>query len=183
LKEINLLPPSILNSKKRRKKVVFCFLVILFVAVILVEGYYFVLEKVKYVNSKVQQVEAQLNEHEILLQKKGFSREEAQQVVKQLNIYNELVNQKIFLSEVFTEIENIIPKGIQLRDVSFYNDKKIVLKGFALSNIMIAQFIAGLENSPLFKDVNLSFINTQNQLENKILYFQIVCSINNGGKK
>lgn len=184
MREINLIPESYFKRKKQQRKLIFYFFMILLVSFVLVEGYYFVLEKAMHMNAKLKQIELQLKEHESLLHKKGFDNQEAQQLLKQYNVYNKLVKEKVYFSKIFTEIEDLIPKGVQLNSLSFSSDKKMVLKGFATSNLMVAQFIAGLENSMMFENVSLSFISaSQQHTGSTVLYFQIVSSITDGGRE
>ncbi|MGB8953137.1 MAG: PilN domain-containing protein [Candidatus Aminicenantales bacterium] len=74
---------------------------------------------------------------------------------KKVNLITLLKAQQIISVQILNELNKNLPEWIWLTEVS-YNRPKIQIKGRALSNNLIADFIYNLENSPFIDGVSLS---------------------------
>lgn len=94
--------------------------------------------------SKLQDVSAKLKK--LRKQKETFERK--------INLINELRDHQSIAVNIMDEISKNIPEWVWITEIT-YRSKKLQLKGRSLSNNLIADYIANLETSPYFKNVNL----------------------------
>lgn len=94
--------------------------------------------------SKLQDVSAKLKK--LRKQKETFERK--------INLINELRDHQSIAVNIMDEISKNIPEWVWITEIT-YRSKKLQLKGRSLSNNLIADYIANLETSPCFENVNL----------------------------
>jgi Tfp pilus assembly protein PilN len=91
---------------------------------------------------------------------------------KKINLIRQLKLRQGVPVVVMDELSKQLPDWIWLTEVSF-NRQRVQLKGKALSNNLIADYIYNLENSPSFNNVNL-VASTQKRIRNdQILEFSM----------
>jgi type IV pilus assembly protein PilN len=73
---------------------------------------------------------------------------------RRINLINELKAQQGLAVRIMDELSRTLPEWVWLTEMT-YNAKGIQIKGKALSNNLIAEYIANLEDSPLLMNVNL----------------------------
>ena len=74
------------------------------------------------------------------------------------------------------ELSKAIPEWVWLTEVT-YRTKKVQLKGRALSNNLIADYIANLENSKYFEKVNLISSSLKSTRNNQFLEYSLTASV------
>lgn len=91
---------------------------------------------------------------------------------KKINLIRQLKLRQGVPVVVMDELSKQLPDWVWLTEVSF-NNQRVQLKGKALSNNLIADYIYNLENSPSFNNVNL-VASTQKRIRNdQILEFSM----------
>lgn len=94
--------------------------------------------------SKLQDVSAKLTK--LKRQKETFERK--------INLISELRDHQAVAVDIVDELSKNIPEWVWLTEIT-YRSKRVQLKGRALSNNLVADYIANLEASPHFENVNL----------------------------
>ncbi len=94
--------------------------------------------------SQLQYVIAKLEE--VKAQKENLERK--------INLINDLISQQDLPVRIMYDLSQQLPEWVWLTDVT-YDAKGIQIKGKALSNNLIADYIAALEASPNLKNINL----------------------------
>jgi len=118
--------------------------------------------------SKLQFVSAKLTE--LQLQKESFD--------KKIALINLLKSQRDLAVRIMEELSRVLPEWVWLNDVTF-GTKNVQIRGNALSNNLIADYISSLENSPYFEGVNLISSTQRTQGNDQYLEFALTASVVN----
>ena len=102
------------------------------------------LTKARQEKSQLQYVEAKLEEQ----------RKARESLDKKITLIESLNAQRDMAPRLMDELNRRLPEWVWLNDVT-YDDKGIQIKGRALSNNLIADYIGNLEASPQIMNVNL----------------------------
>lgn len=87
---------------------------------------------------------------------------------RKISLINRLKSHQQSAVTILDELSRRLPDWVWLTETAF-KDQKIWIKGKALTNNLIADFISNLEDYPNFSRVN--FISSTQQLEKGIAYF------------
>jgi Tfp pilus assembly protein PilN len=71
-----------------------------------------------------------------------------------IGLINQLMSHQDAIVRIMGELSASLPEWVWLQEAT-YNNQALTIKGKALSNNLIADFIANLENCPSFSNVNL----------------------------
>ena len=118
--------------------------------------------------SKLQYVSAKLTE--LQLQKESFD--------KKIALINLLKSQRDLAVRIMEELSRVLPEWVWLNDVTF-GTKNVQIRGNALSNNLIADYISSLENSPYFEGVNLISSTQRTQGNDQYLEFALTAGVVN----
>jgi len=121
---------------------------------------------VKEEKSKLQDVSAKLKK--LRDQKETFERK--------INLINELKDHQSVAVSIMDEISKNIPEWVWLTEIT-YRSKKLQLKGRALSNNLIADYIANLEASPYFENVNLISSSQKATRNNQFMEYFLTANV------
>lgn len=91
---------------------------------------------------------------------------------KKIELINSLKSHQHVAVNILDELSLNIPDWVWLVEVSYDRDE-VRIKGKALSNTLIADYIFNLENSPSFSAVNLISSTQQRSGENEYLEFSL----------
>lgn len=116
--------------------------------------------------SKLQDVSAKLKK--LRKQKETFERK--------INLINELRDHQSIAVNIMDEISKNIPEWVWLTEIT-YRSKKLQLKGRALSNNLIADYIANLETSPCFENVNLISSSQKTARNNQFMEYSLTANV------
>lgn len=116
--------------------------------------------------SKLQDVSAKLKK--LRNQKETFERK--------INLINELRDHQSVAVNIMDEISKNIPEWVWLTEIT-YRSKKLQLKGRALSNNLIADYIASLEASPYFENVNLISSSQKATRNNQFMEYSLTANV------
>jgi Tfp pilus assembly protein PilN len=118
--------------------------------------------------SKLQDVSAKLTE--LQKQKEAYD--------KKIALINLLKSQRDLAVRIMDQLSRVLPEWVWLNDVTF-ETKSVQIRGNALSNNLIADYISSLENSPYFEGVNLISSTQRTQGNDQYLEFSLTASIVN----
>ena len=118
--------------------------------------------------SKLQDVSAKLTE--LQKQKEAYD--------KKIALINLLKSQRDLAVRIMDQLSRVLPEWVWLNDVTF-ETKSVQIRGNALSNNLIADYISSLENSPYFEGVNLISSTQRTQGNDQYLEFSLTASVVN----
>ena len=118
--------------------------------------------------SKLQDVSSKLIE--LQRQKESYDRK--------IVLINSLKSQRDLAVRIMDELSRVLPEWVWLNDVTFGN-KNVQIRGNALSNNLIADYISSLENSPYFENVNLIASTQRTQGNDQFLEFSLTAGVIN----
>jgi Tfp pilus assembly protein PilN len=118
--------------------------------------------------SKLQYVSAKLME----LQKQKESYD------KKIALINLLKSQRDLAVRIMDELSRVLPEWVWLNDVTF-GTNSVQIRGNALSNNLIADYISSLENSRYFEGVNLISSTQRTQGNDQYLEFSLTAGVVN----
>lgn len=116
--------------------------------------------------SKLQDVSTKLKK--LRSQKETFERK--------INLINELKDHQSVAVNIMDEISKNIPEWVWLTEIT-YRSKKLQLKGRALSNNLIADYIANLEANPYFENVNLISSSQKATRNNQFMEYSLTANV------
>jgi len=116
--------------------------------------------------SKLQDVSAKLNK--LRKQKETFE--------MKINLISELRDHQSVAVNIMDELSKNIPEWVWLTEIT-YRAKKIQLTGRALSNNLIADYIANLEGSPYFENVNLISSSQKATRNNQFMEYSLTANV------
>ncbi|MBN2198937.1 MAG: PilN domain-containing protein [Candidatus Aminicenantes bacterium] len=96
-------------------------------------------------------------------------------VEKKIGLINELKSQREIAVRIMDVLSTTLPDWVWLTEVN-YENQLLKLKGRAISNTMIAEYIAKLEQSGLFGAVNLVEIAQKTQRNEAFLEFSLTAA-------
>ncbi len=111
---------------------------------------------------KLQYVTAKLEQQKLL--KASLERK--------INLINDLRSQQDLAARIMDQLSRSLPDWVWLSDVSF-DTKGLQVKGKALSNNLIADYMTSLENSPVFMNVSLASSTQRKTQRNEYLEFTL----------
>jgi Tfp pilus assembly protein PilN len=94
---------------------------------------------------------------------------------RKINLINSLTSHQHVAVNIMDELSLNIPDWVWLVEVS-YDQNEVRIKGKALSNTLIADYILSLENSPSFTNVNLISSTQQRTGGDEYLEFSLTAS-------
>ena len=118
--------------------------------------------------NKLQYVIAKLDEQQ---------KQKASLLLK-IGLINQLKSQQDLAVRIMDELSKSLPDWVWLNEVS-YDAKNIQIRGNALSNNLVADFIANLEDSPYFESVNLISSTQKTARNDQYLEFSLTAAVVN----
>jgi len=99
-------------------------------------------------------------------------------LMKKIGLINQLKSQQDLAVRIMDELSRNLPDWVWLDEVG-YDLKNVQIRGNALSNNLVADFIANLENSPYFESVNLISSTQKTARNDQYLEFSMTAGIVN----
>jgi len=175
---INLLPFRDVRKKENIRRQVSIFLLSVFFSFILL-FYYNI-----YLSSKLDKINKKVDSMNIELARYNKINKEIADIKRKLNIQEKKMDViskleanragPVMLLDEMTKM--LIPKRMWFTGLES-KEKKVKIKGIALDNKTVADFMTQLESSKLFKGVNLEMLKQQ-KIRNKninLKQFEIIC--------
>jgi Tfp pilus assembly protein PilN len=99
-------------------------------------------------------------------------------LMKKIGLINQLKSQQDLAVRIMDELSRNLPDWVWLDEVG-YDSKNVQIRGNALSNNLVADFIANLENSPYFESVNLISSTQKTARNDQYLEFSMTAAVVN----
>ena len=100
-------------------------------------------------------------------------------VEKKINLINQLKSQREIAVRIMNEMSLALPEWVWLNEVT-YENQTLRIKGRAISNTQIAEYIANLENSDILSQVSLVEISQRTQRNEQFLEFILTAYYGSG---
>lgn len=91
---------------------------------------------------------------------------------RKINLINDLRSQQDLAARIMDQLSRSLPDWVWLSEVT-YDAKGLQIKGKALSNNLIADYMTSLENSPVFMNVSLISSTQKKAQRNEYLDFSL----------
>lgn len=176
---INLLPFRAARTKENIRRQVSIFL-LSFVLVTIILFYYnsHLSSKIKTLNSSIAALNTEVNIYRKKAQKVDRIKKNLDIMRKKLDVINNLERNRkepVVMMETFTDV--LIPQRMWLTDLECRNDV-VNLKGVALDNKTVADFMTNLEKTPIFSGVSLKTLKQKKiQKSMNLKSFEIACNL------
>jgi len=169
-KEIKEGPPAPVAEVKEKKAPPIANIVLVMVIVVLA-GLFF-LQKRALDQERQRLAAAQEEKRQLAYVSEKLAQLQEQKAIfeKKINLINSLKAQQPIAVIVLDEISKCLPDWVWLTELT-YENRVIQIKGNALSNNLIADFIRNLENSPNFENVDLKSSTQRTVGDQAILEF------------
>lgn len=95
---------------------------------------------------------------------------------RKINLINGLRAQQDMAARMMDQLSRSLPDWVWLSEVN-YDSKGLLIKGKALSNNLIADYMTSLENSPVFMNVSLSSSTQRKAQRNEYLEFTLTAAL------
>lgn len=176
-KEIRETGPSAEPVVTPRKRTGGLGVLILLAAIAGAGGYYYyqnkALEEERDLLARAQQEKARL---QYVIQKLDEVQKQKSSLERKITLITQLKGQQGFAVRLMDTLSRTLPDWVWLTDTTM-GDKGVQIKGKALSNNLIADYIAGLEASPILKNVNLITSTQSASGREQVLDFTLSASI------
>ncbi len=183
---INLLKPETKEIReagpaepvvRQRKRAGGLGILILLAAIVGIGGYYYYQNKAlaeeRELLARAQQEKTRL---QYVIQKLDEVQKQKTSLERKITLITQLKGQQGFAVRLMDTLSRTLPDWVWLTDTTM-GDKGVQIKGKALSNNLIADYIAGLEASPILKNVNLITSTQSASGREQVLDFTLSASI------
>jgi len=139
---------------------------LIFLLMIIVCTAFFLLQRKTFTTEENLLVEAKQEKRNLedVLVKLETLQQQRDLFERKINLINQLKSKQGTAVTIMDQLSKNIPDWVWLSEAN-YNNQTVNIKGMALSNNLIADYIYNLENSPHFSNVNLIF-STQRTIQN-----------------
>jgi Tfp pilus assembly protein PilN len=161
---INLLKPAAKEIKEgpalpgpeigARKAFPFTTLVILLIIIVLAAAFFLQKRAISQEKTRLQAAQAEKQKLQYVLAKLDELEKQKAVFERKINLINQLRAQQDTAVKIMDEVSKRLPEWVWLTELS-YDGQMIQVKGNALSNNLIADYIYNLQNCPSFANINL----------------------------
>ncbi len=171
-KEIGKEPIGMLPEIREKKKTPLASLIVLLAVIVAAALYYFQGQAIKEEQALLETAQQEKQELEYVLVALEKLEEQKAILERKINLINHLKARQEMPVRIMDELSKVIPGWVWLTETS-YKEQEIEIKGRALSNNLIADFVYNLENSPHLSNVKIDAINQRTDQSNRFLEFTL----------
>jgi type IV pilus assembly protein PilN len=173
---INLLPFRAARKKENIRRQVSIFLLsLVFLLILLFYHNWNLGHKIDGLNAKIAQTNSELKKYEAINKEIEEIKKKLSNLKQKMTVMDTLEANRFEptrLMEAMTQV--IVPQRMWFTRLDS-KDKTVDIKGIALDNKTVADFMIRLEQSGLFSDVNLDTLKAQTVQKSNLKSFQISC--------
>jgi len=179
---INLLKPEEKDLKetpaipmpkiRKEKKFPVSYLIFLLLIIVVVALYLMQRNAINKERLLLQEAQEEKNSLQYVTEKLEQLEQQKTTLQRKINLINNLKAQQSIPVRIMDELSEHIPEWVWLIEVK-YEEQILEIKGRALSNNLIADYIFNLENSPFFTNVNLISSTQKSERSSQYLEFTL----------
>ena len=174
---INLLPFRTERKKENVRRQISLFLLSLGLVLIVLVYYNFSLSsKIGKLNKTIATTKNELNRYEEINKEIARIKQNLETLKKKMAVIDQLQSERyapVKLLDMMTKV--LITNRMWLVSLND-QEKTVTIKGIALDNKTVADFMVGLQNCGLFSEVSLKTVKHQEVQKSKLKGFQILCT-------
>ena len=174
---INLLPFRTERKKENVRRQISLFLLSLGLVLIVLVYYNFSLSsKIGKLNKTITTTKTELNRYEEINKEIARIKQNLETLKKKMAVIDQLESDRyapVKLLDTMTKV--LITNRMWLVSLDD-QEKTVTIKGIALDNKTVADFMVGLQNCGLFSEVSLKTVKHQEVQKSKLKGFQILCT-------
>ena len=174
---INLLPFRTERKKENVRRQISLFLLSLGLVLIVLVYYNFSLSsKIGKLNKTIATTKNELNRYEEINKEIARIKQNLETLKKKMAVIDQLQSERyapVKLLDTMTKV--LITNRMWLVSLDD-QEKTVTIKGIALDNKTVADFMVGLQNCGLFSEVSLKTVKHQEVQKSKLKGFQILCT-------
>lgn len=175
--KINLLPPRILNQRRKRDFIIFvgiCGAVAVFICYVL---YLSLNQSIYPLEERLQRIENEINQYQPILKQIENLKEENNQIKARFHAFEQVVVKQSFWPRMLYQIYDSLPESTWLTEVkSDVKNNLVEIKGKSLDQtIGVSKFISNLKESELFTRIDFTKFSREKIMGEKVMRFEIKC--------
>jgi Tfp pilus assembly protein PilN len=147
-------------------------LVILLLIVALAAGYYYQKKTMDQERQLLARAQDEKNQLQYVIAKLDEQQKKKASLMMKIGLINQLKAQQDIAVRIMDELSERLPDWVWLGEVSF-DSANIQVRGNAISNNLIADYLRNLEESPYFENVDLKDSTLQTQGNDQFLSFSL----------
>jgi type IV pilus assembly protein PilN len=175
LKEEPRAPAVREEAVKERKPFPMTSLLGLFVVVAIAIGF-LQFNALKKERNLLNSVEEEKNKLKDVVSKLETVKEQQALIVRKIDLINQLKSQQGIAVNIMDELSKHIPYWVWLTEVT-YSKQSLQIRGRAIDNNLISDYIYNLETSPYFSDVNLQSSTRRESKGNEFYDFSMTAAL------
>jgi type IV pilus assembly protein PilN len=157
-------------------------LIFLVLVLALAGSYFFQKKAMTRENQLLTQAREEKGKYQYVIAKLDELQKQKASLEKKIGLINLLKSQQDLAVRIMDELSRGLPEWVWLNEVTT-DSKNIQVKGNALSNNLVADFIANLENSGYFENVNLISSAQKTSQKDQFLEFSLSAAVVNPKQK
>lgn len=174
-KELKEEPTSLVPEIKEKKKTPVTGLIVILALVVIAASYYFQDKAIKQETNLLNQAQEEKKSLQYVLAALEELEEQKTILERKINLINQLKARQEIAVRILDELSKNIPGWVWLTETS-YGERQVNIKGRALSNNLIADYVYNLENSPRLSSVRIISINQRSEQTNQFLEFTLTAN-------
>lgn len=153
-------------------------LIFLLLLVALAGYYYYQKKAIGQEREMLSQARQEKDKLQYVIAKLDEQQKAKASLVQKIGLINQLKSQQDLAVRIMDELSRSLPDWVWLNEVG-YDAKNVQIRGNALSNNLVADFIANLENSAYFESVNLISSTQKTARNDQYLEFSMTAAVVN----
>jgi type IV pilus assembly protein PilN len=177
-KDIKEAPAEGMPELKAKKRPGVGNLIFLLLIIAVAGAYYYQKKAMDRENQLLSQAREEKSKYQYVIAKLDEIQKQKADLERKIGLINLLKSQQDLAVRVMDELSRGLPEWVWLNEVST-DSKNIQIRGNALSNNLVADFIANLENSAYFESVNLISSAQKTSKNDQFLEFSLTAVVVN----
>lgn len=153
-------------------------LIFLLLLVVLAGYFYYQKKAISQEREQFAQAKQEKDKLQYVIAKLDEQQKAKASLLQKIGLINQLKAQQDLAVRIMDQLSRSLPDWVWLNEVG-YDAKNVQIRGNALSNNLIADFIANLENSPYFESVNLISSTQKTAGNDQYLEFSMTAAVVN----
>jgi len=175
--EINLLPPEIIQQRKKRDFIIFvgiCVAVAISICYLL---YLSLAQSIYPLEQKLEDIKRQISQYQPTLKEIEETKKENAEIMARFDAFRQVVERQSFWPRLLYEIYRALPDTLWLNEIKTSQDGKFVeIEGNSLNEtIGVAHFINNLKKSGIFSDIEFIKFSQHKIADKQAMLFRLRC--------
>ena len=163
------LPAPKIKEKKERKPLEFNYSLIILLGIVAIAALFYTQNKsLKTEKDLLEQAQQQKNQLRDVVTTLDQLEQQRAVFEKKISLINTLKSRQTIAIDILAQLSRSLPEWVWLTEASYAGDT-VTVKGRAINNNLVAEYISRMEESPYFRNVNVPS-STQKTTGNNVYY-------------